>query len=142
MSQVSPTVLAVPWLWFARWEQSPDAFDMRCVRWLQHVPIGHWNRALAVERGVLKEITVFKHLLEEEVSTGTGLIVHFWSVSWEQPFGQPPAMHSTWQQTQHCSSWCGEQELYYLKMPTLIKRVQGEEAFAAGLRVGSHQQLS
>lgn len=104
-------LLVVPCLWFARWEQPPDAFDMRCVHWPQRVPIGHRNQALPVEGGGLERSYCIKCLLEEEVSTGTGLIVHFWSISWEQPFGQPPATCTTWQQMQHCSIWCAEQEL-------------------------------
>lgn len=54
-------LLAVPCLWFARWGQCPDAFDMRCVCWLQYLPFGHQNQTLAVEGGggvnVLKEVT-------------------------------------------------------------------------------------
>lgn len=54
-------LLAVLCLWFARWGQCPDVFDMRCVCWLQYLPIGHQNQALSVEGGgggsVLKEVT-------------------------------------------------------------------------------------
>lgn len=126
MSQVSLTLLAVPCLWFARWEQSADAFDMRCVRGLQRIPVGHQSQALAVEGGGLERSYCVKHLLEEEVSTGTGLIVHFWSVSWEWSFGQPPATCSTWQQMKHCSSWCAEQELHWFKLPTHILKGKRE----------------
>lgn len=94
-------LLAVPCLWFARWGQCPDAFDIRCICWLQYIPIGHRNQALAVEGGgggaCLERGYCIKHLLEEEVSTRTGLIVCFWSVSWGQAFGQsqPRAAHSS-----------------------------------------------
>lgn len=75
-------LLAVPCLWSARWEQSPDAFDMSCVRWSRWWDAGtkplQW-KGTGLERSYCTE-----HLLEEEVSTRSGLIAHFWHVSWGQ----------------------------------------------------------
>lgn len=117
MSRVPLTLLAVPCLRFARWEQAPDALDVRCVRWPQRVPTGHQNQALAVEKGDLERSCCIKHLPEEEVSTGAGLIIPFWSVSWERAVGWPPATCSAWRQRQGCSRWGAEQGLRQLKPP-------------------------
>lgn len=82
MSRVPLMLLAVPCLWSARWEQSPDAFDMSCVRWSRWWDAGtkplQW-KGTGLERSYCTE-----HLLEEEVSTRSGLIAHFWHVSWGQ----------------------------------------------------------
>lgn len=134
MSRVPLTPLAVPCLRFARWEQAPDAFDVRCVRWPQRVPTGCRNQALAVEKRDLERSCRIKHLPEEEVSTGTGLIIPFWSVSWERAVGQPPATCSAWQRRQGCSHWGAERGLRRLKLPApLLKgRKERRPVHAAG----------
>lgn len=65
-------------------------------------------------------------MLEEKVSAGNGTVVRFWSVSCRWPFGQPTATRSTWQQTQHCSGWCAEWEVPWLKLCTHILKGRRE----------------